>query len=106
MPFYDYKCTACEHEQEEFHGMTEEPEIVCSECGKPMTRVFNIGHGGFKMVKDGTRRRDYGTRFGGKKHKSDNASTPSESAQAKAQFQMEQRKAKQNKPDDPYSQFR
>lgn len=105
MPFYDYRCTYCDHEQEELHKMSESPDVVCSECGSPMTKTFKIGHGGYKMVKDGTRRRDYKTRFGGKTKKSDNALTPSESATLKAQAQMEARKASKKNPSDPYAQF-
>lgn len=34
MAKYDYKCTECANEQGEFHGMNENPELVCSNCGK------------------------------------------------------------------------
>ncbi len=106
MPFYDYRCSKCDNEQENFHKMSEEPEVICEKCGDKMVRAFKNGFGGFKMTKDGTRNRDYGTRYGGKKNKSDNATTPSESAQAKAKAQMEDRKAKKKDLTDPYSKFR
>lgn len=107
MPFYDYRCTSCDNEQEEFHSMSEDPDIKCKECGADMKKIMKVGHGGFKLTKDRTRNTDYGTRFGGRKHKSDNTATPSESATAKALAQMEARKqAKKNDPNDPYSEFR
>jgi len=34
MAKYDYKCAECENEQEEIHGMTETPELICNECGE------------------------------------------------------------------------
>ena len=102
MPFYDYKCS-CGNEQEEFQTMTDETEIKCNKCGKVMSKTFSLGHGGFKMIKDGTRRRDYGTRYGGRVRKSDNTPTASESAMAKAEQQMNERKAKKKDPDDPYA---
>ena len=35
--FYDYICQ-CGYEQEEVHGMTEEPIITCPKCDTQMTR--------------------------------------------------------------------
>lgn len=34
MPYYDYKCEACEHVWEVHHGMSEEPKLECPECSK------------------------------------------------------------------------
>lgn len=41
MPTYDYKCSKCEHVQEEIHPMNgPEKPIVCSNCGhKNMEKV-------------------------------------------------------------------
>ena len=105
MPFYDYYCKKCGAEKEELHAMSESPAIICDECKEPMYKKISSGHGGFKMMSDGTRRRDYGTRYGGSKIKSDNTPTPSESAEAKATQQMKERKAKVKNPDDPYAGF-
>jgi len=33
MAMYDYICEKCENEQEESHGMTVNPEIICNKCG-------------------------------------------------------------------------
>ncbi len=105
MPFYDYYCKNCDAEKEELHAMSEEPLVICDECGKQMSKKISIGHGGFKMTSDGTRRRDYGTRYGGKKTKSDHLPNAQESADLKAKQQMEERKAKVKDPDNPYAGF-
>ena len=103
MPFYDYKCSECDNEQEEFHTMSNDEKILCKECNNEMYKSIKPGYGGFKMTKDGTRRRDYKSRYGGKTKKSDNTTTPSESAQSKAMAQMNERVAKKKDPNDPYA---
>ena len=40
MPFYDYKCEACGHEQEEMHKINDTPEIRCSKCDSVMSKTF------------------------------------------------------------------
>lgn len=32
MPTYDYKCADCGRLFEKFHGMNEQPQVVCPEC--------------------------------------------------------------------------
>lgn len=34
MPTYDYKCTNCEHQWEEFQSITAKPKRKCPECGR------------------------------------------------------------------------
>jgi len=43
MPTYVYECEDCEHQKEVFHGMNEEPEIICDKCGKPMEKIIAPG---------------------------------------------------------------
>jgi predicted nucleic acid-binding Zn ribbon protein len=105
MPIYDYYSEQTGEEKEVFHGMDENPEILDSE-GNVMKRQFLLGHGGFKMVKDGTRRRDYKTRYGGKTKKSSHTPNAQESAELKAQKQREDKLAKKKDPADPYAGFR
>lgn len=105
MPFYDYYSEETGEEREVFHGMNEKPQILDSE-GNEMKKAIKLGHGGFKLIKDSTRRRDYGTRYGGKKRKSDHTPTPSESADAKAAAIVAEKKAKKNNSNDPYASFR
>lgn len=38
--YYDYKCSACEHVQEEMHGMNDKPDIRCEVCGEKCEKVF------------------------------------------------------------------
>lgn len=102
MPTYDYYSEETEEEKEVIHGMNEEPEVFDSK-GNKMKKVIKIGHGGFKMVADSTRRRDYGTRYGARKKKSDNAMTPTESADAKAKYLSKQKKKKNS--NNPYAAF-
>jgi putative FmdB family regulatory protein len=44
---YDYKCIECGKVEEQYHGMNETPEIKCSVCGNPMTRIFTLNRTGF-----------------------------------------------------------
>ncbi|MCF7927662.1 MAG: zinc ribbon domain-containing protein [Spirochaetales bacterium] len=45
MPTYDYECTSCGHTFEIFHGMTEEPELSCPQCGNAVRRLIGGGAG-------------------------------------------------------------
>ena len=44
MPTYDYRCDACGHELELFHGMSEDPVTTCPDCGEEKLRR-RIGSG-------------------------------------------------------------
>ena len=37
---YTYQCYDCDHIQEEWHSMRDDPEIACQECGKACRRVL------------------------------------------------------------------
>lgn len=44
MPTYDYRCTACEHEFEEFQSMTAPLLKKCPKCGKnKLERLIGTG---------------------------------------------------------------
>lgn len=45
MPTYDYKCSSCDNEFEEFQSMTAEPRAKCPKCGKKAKRMFSPGTG-------------------------------------------------------------
>ena len=49
MPFYDYKCTNCDHAKLDKLAKMDETEIDCPECGSVMKRM--IGAPNFKMGK-------------------------------------------------------
>lgn len=42
---YEYQCVKCEHVQEEMHGMKENPEVKCEECGSESKRKITGGSG-------------------------------------------------------------
>ena len=41
MPTYTYRCSACEHQFEQFQRMTDEPLTECPVCGEPVKRVIH-----------------------------------------------------------------
>ncbi len=46
MPTYEYACTACKHEFEEFQSMSAKTLTKCPKCGKPkLERKIGIGAG-------------------------------------------------------------
>ena len=50
MPMYEFTCADCKILEEYFHSMSEEKrEHNCSQCGKPMNRVFSVNF----SIKDG-----------------------------------------------------
>lgn len=46
MPSYDYECDICKYQQEEVHGMMEEPQIKCAVCGGPCKKVILVAPAG------------------------------------------------------------
>ena len=46
MVTYDYVCSLCGFEKEEWHGMMEDPEIRCDKCNSIMIKSFK----GFKSL--------------------------------------------------------
>jgi len=46
MPTYDYRCSACGHQLEIFHGISEKPRRTCPKCKKPkLERLISAGAG-------------------------------------------------------------
>lgn len=45
MPTYVYKCPQCGKVFERFHAMSENPEVVCPECGVKAEREISGGAG-------------------------------------------------------------
>jgi len=107
MPTYDYGCTSCENEQEVMHGMEESPQVLCEKCSSDMKKKISLGHGGYSMRSDGTRKRDYKTRYGGKHVSTDRTMTPMESAFEKGKIVEAERIEQANlASDDVYRDFR
>ena len=46
MPTYDYRCSACGHQLEIFHGISEKPRRTCPKCKKQkLERLISAGAG-------------------------------------------------------------
>jgi predicted nucleic acid-binding Zn ribbon protein len=103
MPFYDYYSKETGEKREVFHSMSETPEILDSRGNKMNIKISNID---FVMKKDGTRNKDWKTRYGGKTKKSDHTMTPEESAATKAKMDFKETKDYEARQNDPYHQFR
>src|SRR5438046_1697774 len=40
MPFYEYRCDACDRQFEVYHGINEKPEMKCETCSGPVRKVL------------------------------------------------------------------
>jgi putative FmdB family regulatory protein len=98
MPTYDYQCSECKLIQE-FHKMSESPEVKCSVCGKKMKKIISVGVE-FSITKGGTRKSVQ------KYKKVSYTPTPSESAQAKAIGAAAEKQHNEEISNDPYGKFR
>ena len=47
MPTYEYRCNDCQVIQEITHSIKNDPEILCSTCGKVMERLISLNRTGF-----------------------------------------------------------
>jgi len=103
MPLYDYYSKETDEVKEIFHSMSEEPEVLDSQ-GNPMKRIVSGGTG--FIMKGGTRNKDWGTRYGGKKKKSSYTMSPEESGSIKASMDFKERKEYETQKEDPYANFR
>ncbi len=45
MPTYDYRCSSCAYEFEEFQMMQDDPLEECPKCGGPVKRLIGGGLG-------------------------------------------------------------
>lgn len=45
MPTYEYYCEKCDIAKEVFHGMTEDPEVLCDTCENKMKKLVSGGTG-------------------------------------------------------------
>ena len=105
MPTYDYYSEETDEYKEVFHSMSDEPEILDSQ-GNKMKRVILPGSGGYVMKKGATRNKDWASRYGGNKRKSDHTPTPAESAEYKAKHDFAETVHESQSKKDPYYQFR
>ena len=45
MPTYEYRCSECNHEFEEFQAISDPPVTICPSCGGKTERVISGGAG-------------------------------------------------------------
>ena len=83
MPNYVYRGTDCPHEFEVYQSFSDDPLTECSECGKPVRRVFQptglVFKGSGWYIND-SRKKDAGTN--GKSSASSDKATPAASPTA------------------------
>ncbi len=85
MPTYDYRCAACGHVEEIFHGMSEKPKKTCPKCKKPKLERLVSGGAGFLFKGDGFYLTDYRSESYKAGQKADSpASAPSKDSPATA----------------------
>lgn len=65
MPSYDYKCSSCNYEFEEFHSMSAKPLKKCPECGK--LKLIKLIGPGVSIIIKGTKNPCRGERSNSKK---------------------------------------
>ena len=58
MPFYEYRCKACDHELEAMQKMSDAPLKDCPECGKPELQKL-ISASGFRLKGGGWYETDF-----------------------------------------------
>src|ERR1044072_7855848 len=78
MPTYEYACSKCGHQFEQFQSMRDEPLKKCPKCGKPALKRLVGGGAGLIFKGSGFYITDYKKKAGGQKEGS-GESKPSES---------------------------
>lgn len=83
MPIYEYQCEACGHALETLQKISEQPLVVCPECGKSALKKL-VSAAAFRLKGGGWYETDFKT--GNKKNisKQDKESKPSSSDGAKS----------------------
>lgn len=76
MPFYEYRCEACEHHFEAMQKMSDDPLQICPDCGEPKL-VKLISAAGFRLKGGGWYETDF--KSGNKKNVHDSGKKTSSS---------------------------
>jgi len=58
MPFYEYRCDACDHEFEALQKISDEPLLHCPSCEEPDLRKL-VSAAGFRLKGDGWYETDF-----------------------------------------------
>lgn len=100
MPTYDYECATCNSTEEVLKSFSQmDREEKCSKCSTIMKRLIS-GGSGFVFKGGGTIKTTFRDKYG--KRKTENASTPTEAAQAKASEAQKQMNHSDMMKKDPY----
>jgi putative FmdB family regulatory protein len=84
MPTYEYACTNCGHQFEQFQSMRDEPLKKCPKCGKPKLKRLVGGGAGLIFKGTGFYITDYKNKSGGKSEGGgESKSTPAKSGESK-----------------------
>lgn len=84
MPTYEYRCSACDNEWEEFQSITAKPVKKCPECGKSKAeRIISAG-GGIIFKGSGFYQTDYRSESYKKGASADKKAADSSSSDSKA----------------------
>ncbi len=70
MPTYEYRCTGCGHDFEDFQSMTAEPLAICPQCGRSTLKRLLGGGGGMIFKGSGFYGTDYRKNGGREKSES------------------------------------
>ena len=96
MPTYDYRCLACGHTLEIFHGISEKPRRTCPKCKKQkLERQISAG-AGLVFKGSGFYLTDYRSKSYSEAEKKDSA--PAETKPAEPKPAAEPRKPEPKKP--------
>ena len=76
MPTYDYRCSECRSDHEEFHGINDKPRVKCPLCGGSCRKLISGGAGVIFKGK-GFYETDYKARAAMDKFAEDNPNSPS-----------------------------
>ena len=103
MPTYEYRCSQCDHEFEEFQLITAQPISKCPQCGQSKVRRL-IGSGSALLFKgSGFYQTDYRSENYKKAAQAESTSSAdkSDSSASKTKINSGDTEKKSNKPSKP-----
>lgn len=77
MPFYEYRCDACEHHFEALQKISDEPLVDCPACQQPRLKKL-ISAAGFRLKGQGWYETDF--KSGAKRNLADSGASESASS--------------------------
>ena len=102
MPTYQYHCSDCGHDFEEFQSITEDPIDTCPKCGKKPHRVIS-GGAGFVLKGTGFYATDYRSSEYKKQASKDSSlgSSSESTTKSKSKSKDKSKAGSSSKPKDP-----